>query len=130
MCSSTAYPGGAVRLEERHLRLDDREVSERLHADVAEPSQAVGVGRQLPCPQQFGVGIDARAQRTTAGYGVGETDPESGHAQRSRAVCSSCSDITPMSPRIPASMPCTAADAPCTVVTHGMFIATAAERIS
>ena len=27
-------------------------------------------------------------------------------------------------------MPCTAAEAPCTVVTQGMFIATAAERIS
>ena len=46
------------------------------------------------------------------------------------ALCSSCSDITPMSPRMPASMPCTAADAPCTVVTQGMFIDTAAERIS
>ena len=35
-----------------------------------------------------------------------------------------------MSPRIPASMPCTAAEAPCTVVMHGMFIDTAADRIS
>ncbi len=46
------------------------------------------------------------------------------------AACSSCSERTPMSPRMAASMPCTAADAPCTVVMHGMFIATAAERIS
>jgi hypothetical protein len=29
-----------------------------------------------------------------------------------------------------ASIPCTAADAPCTVVMHGMFIDTAADRIS
>ena len=46
------------------------------------------------------------------------------------ALCSSCSDRTPMSPRIPASMPCTAADAPCTVVTQGMLADTAAARIS
>ena len=46
------------------------------------------------------------------------------------AACNSCSDRTSMSPRIAASIPCTAAEAPCTVVMHGMFIATAAERIS
>ena len=42
----------------------------------------------------------------------------------------SCSDRTPIpSPRI-ASMPCTAAAAPCTVVMHGMPRDTAADRIS
>ena len=46
------------------------------------------------------------------------------------ALCSSCSERTPMSPRIPASMPWTAADTPCTVVTQGMLTPTAAERIS
>ena len=46
------------------------------------------------------------------------------------AACASCSDRTPISPAFIASIPCTAAAAPCTVVMHGMPFATAAERIS
>ena len=120
----------AVRLEERHLRFDDREVGERLHADLAEPRQPVGVDRQPPRAQQFGMRVDAGAQRPAPRYRVGQPAHRNRHVYGPSTLCSSCSDITPMSPRMPASMPCTAAEAPCTVVTHGMFIATAAERIS
>ena len=42
----------------------------------------------------------------------------------------SCSERTPMSPARIASMPCTAAPSPWTVVMHGMFAITAAVRIS
>ena len=123
----------AVGLEERHLRFDHRETGERRDTGVAELAQPVGVGRQAPRGQQLGMGVDARAERTALRHRVGQpaTKPDRGSSQAGpSALCSSCSDITPMSPRMPASMPCTAADAPCTVVTHGMFIATAAERIS
>ncbi len=121
----------AVRLEECDLRLDDGEARERLHADGAEGGQPVGVGRQPPGRQQFRMRIDTQAQRPARGDRLGQPRPEAGHAQwPSSVACSSCRDRTPMSPRMPASMPCTAAEAPCTVVTHGMFICTAAERIS
>lgn len=72
--------------------------------------------------------IDTGTQRAAASDRLGQPDPEGRHGPST--LCSSRSDITPMSPRMPASMPCTAAEAPCTVVTHGMFIDTAAERIS
>ena len=42
----------------------------------------------------------------------------------------SCRLRTPMSPAVSASMPCTAAPRPCTVVMHGMSAPTAAVRIS
>ena len=42
----------------------------------------------------------------------------------------SWSDRTPMSPDRSASMPCTAAASPWTVVMHGTFVSTAAVRIS
>ena len=48
--------------------------------------------------------------------------------RRARACC--CSDRTPTSPRVAASMPSTAAASPCTVVTHGTPRRTAAVRIS
>ncbi|SHW00273.1 Uncharacterised protein [Mycobacteroides abscessus subsp. abscessus] len=117
-----------VRLEERDLRLDDREARERLDADVAELRHAVGGHRQPPGGQELGVRVDAQAQRTPLCHGGPKPRAETHFS--ANWLCSSCSDRTPMSPRIPASMPCTAADAPCTVVTHGMLADTAAERIS
>ena len=51
------------------------------------------------------------------------------HAPRA-AACRSCSERTPMSPRMSSSMPCTAAAKACIVVRHGMPAATAAVRIS
>jgi hypothetical protein len=48
---------------------------------------------------------------------------------RSRAACS-CSDRTPTSPELIASMPCTAAPSPAVVVMQGMPRRTAAVRIS
>ena len=59
-------PGGAVGLEERHLRFDDRETGERLDADVAERGQPVGGGGQAPRRQQLGMRVDAQAQRPAA----------------------------------------------------------------
>ena len=123
-------PGRTVGLEERHLRLDHGGGTERGDADVAEASQSVGVDGQTPRLQKLRVRVDAQAQWATLGHRTGEALTEPAHRQDPRALCSSCSDITPMSPRMPASMPCTAAEAPCTVVTQGMFIDTAADRIS
>ena len=123
-------PGRTVGLEERHLRLDHGGGAERGDADVAEASQPVGIDRQTPRLQKLRVRIDAQAQWAALGHRTGKALTEPAHRQDPRALCSSCSDITPMSPRMPASMPCTAAEAPCTVVTQGMFIDTAADRIS
>src|SRR6266702_2878526 len=52
-----------------------------------------------------------------------------GPGPRSALACS-CSDRTPTSPRVIASMPCTAASRPWIVVTHGIPRRTAAVRIS
>ncbi len=68
--------------------------------------------------------VDAQAERPPAGHRGGQPGAEPGHDYLPpwfSALCSSCSERTPMSPRMPASMPCTAADTPCTVVTHGML---------
>ncbi len=119
-----------MRLEERDLRLDHGEIGERRHAHVAELGEPVRIRRQAPGAQQFGMRVDARTQRATPRYRIGQPAAKPVHPYGPSALCSSWSDMTPMSPRIPASIPCTAAEAPCTVVTHGMFIATAAERIS
>ena len=55
--------------------------------------------------------------------------PEEQVVRRQRAA-QSCSDRTPISPARIASMPCTAAPSPCTVVMHGTLASTAAVRIS
>ena len=47
-----------------------------------------------------------------------------------QAAACSCRERTPMSPRMVASMPCTAAASPATVVTQGTPLRTAAVRIS
>ena len=122
------YPAAPCASKNATCGLTIAKPDERLHADLAEPRQTVGVDGQPPGAQQFGMRIDAGAQRPAARDRLGQPGTETRHGPST--VCSSCSDITPMSPRIPASMPCTAAEAPCTVVTHGMFIDTAAERIS
>ena len=76
----------------------------------------------------------ARKPSRCARSGSTRVKPWSNSAMRtaghSSARNQSCSDRTPIEPRIDASMPCTAAPSPCTVVMHGMFAITAAVRIS
>ncbi len=116
--------------EEGDLWLHDREPAEGIDADVAELPQAVDAAGKSPRRQQLGMRVDAETQRTTGCHRGGRPGTEVHQCAAPSWLCSSCSDSTPMSPRMPASIPCTAADAPCTVVMHGMFIATAAARIS
>src|SRR5690606_1088312 len=122
----------AVRLEEGRLRLDDRDVlGEGLRRGQREPFETARVGGQAPFRHQAGVRVDAGAQRPARGDRAGQPCPEPfAHEEARSAACSFCRARTPTSPLIIASMPCTAAEAPCTVVTHGMPRATAALRIS
>src|SRR5689334_3075954 len=118
-CSSTAKPAEPYASKHAACGLT-----------TAKPENADNVDAQPPCAQQLGVRVDAQTQRPALRHRVSQAVTEPAHRQEPSTLWSSCSDITPMSPRMPASMPCTAAEAPCTVVTHGMFIDTAAERIS
>ena len=103
--SSTANPCSAERLEERDLRLDHGEIGECGDADVAELGEPVAVHRQAPRAQKLLVRVDAGAERPPPGHRVGQPAPEPAHRYDPSTLCSSCSDITSMSPRMPASMP-------------------------
>ena len=76
-CAPARITCGAVRLEERHLRLDDREPGEHLNADVTEPAQPVAVRVRPQAREQLRMGIDARAERTPPRHRVGQPPTES-----------------------------------------------------
>ena len=133
-------PRGAVPLEERRLRLE--------HAPPARPAPRRRSWRTAPARPASSVSPHSAS---SPGCGSIPTQsapelrpPPPAAGRRSTAVtprsrvrapcaapaCASCSERTPIRPAFIASMPCTAAAAPCTVVMHGTPAATAAERIS
>ena len=98
----------------------------RLHRDRAS-ADATAVPAAAPAAR----GRMARKAERCARLGVGPGQhPVEEQVVRRHRAAQSCSDRTPMSPRRSASMPCTAAASPCTVVMHGTLLSTAAVRIS
>ncbi len=91
--SSSAMPGRAVALEERHLRLDHRHhPAEGLDAGPAERAQTLDVVAQAPGLQECARRIDARAQsgprRPTASA---TRTPKLARPLHSCSTCSTCS---------------------------------------
>ena len=105
--------GDAGRRERQHV----------VGTGPADPEHLAGDLRRLL--------TDAVALRLAALIGAGRPVAAGACAAAGREVgACSCSDRTPISPAISASMPCTAAARPCTVVMHGTPLGTAAVRIS
>ena len=155
--SSTAMPSDPCRSKNADCGLTTRDVpGEGVDAGQREALQPARVVGQPPLGQQARVRVDPDAQRPVRADRRRQPLPERcawprhdgsflhvgavliGDSTRVRpherafrsAACMSCSDRTPIPPPSAASMPCTAAAAPCTVVMHGIPRATAAERIS
>ena len=119
--SSTANPAEPYASKNATCGLISAKPVERLDADLGERLQAVGVG-QTPAPQQFGVGVDSDTHRPACASAVSSRAPKVFTPPRAACV-QFLQRRTPMSPRMSASMPWTAAAAPCTVVIHGMSAA-------
>ena len=110
--------------------------------EVAAPSPGRGSAGAAPPARAGATGPARRGSRRKRRRGAlargrcgspgpGRTGQRYGRSASLAAVSAqSCSERTPMSPARSASMPCTAAPSPCTVVMHGMFASTAAVRIS
>src|SRR5699024_10636580 len=107
---------------------------EGLDADLGEPGQPGHVVGLAPVGEQLRVRVDAHAQPAARRQCRAQPVCPVGRGHRSAAArseaCSSWRERTTMSPRMPASMPCTAAAAPCTVVISAVDEEIAAERIS
>src|SRR5699024_9942130 len=128
--------GGPVFLEEGHLRFDSGdEVAERRHRAPRELGDPGGADTEPPGLEQRRMRVDSHTEVAPLRHGGPETDAERapgggvGH-RAANPECSCCSGLTETSPRRIASIPWTAAVAPCTVVTHGTRREIAEDRIS
>ena len=87
------------------------------------PRRTSPAGDRSRCP-------DRPEGRVVRLLGVGPGEDVVEQRPVDQRLAQSCSDRTPISPRRIASMPCTAAPSPWTVVMHGMLAITEAVRIS
>ena len=105
---------------------------ECVNADLREHPQALhGIG-QPPLLKQCRVRVDAHAQPAvfTAGGDEALTESQRIHYSETLLCSSSCRLVTVISLPRSASIPCTAAVTPCTVVMIGTLETTAAARMS